>query len=54
MTDHGRVGTVLDGQPVPVRLLHVALHVLRGVVRGHEDDLEAGLDRDILEVRRKR
>ena len=48
LSDHGHVRAVLQGQPMPVRLVHVALHVLRGMVRGHEDNLQAGLDRHIL------
>ena len=33
------VRCMLDSQPVPVRLLHVGEHFLRGLVTGHKDDL---------------
>ena len=35
----GEVRSMLNEPPVSVRLLHVLLHVLRGPVRRHEDDL---------------
>ena len=37
----GRAGAVFHAPPIPVRLLHVGLHVLRRVVGGNKDYLQA-------------
>ena len=50
----GQGGTVLSGQPVPVRLLHVRQHVLVGSVRGNKHDLHVvNLVVEVLEHRRE-
>ena len=50
----GQGGSVLSGQPVAVRLLHVGQHVLVGSVRGDKHDLNVvNLVVKVLEHRRE-